>query len=174
MSIGSQDLQQCADAVMRLRAEYLFSGRITAAISFNFTSGFKCDFEHYANGYRYSNNRWVQKAKKDYSYASFMRYMTLSVQLRRHPLAAKGAETRSQLPMNCRQATYLSAAARRGTALLLWMWPRMHRPIKKYSCWRKALCPRKTYRYCKTIRPWFALGQTANIPYGELVDLKST
>jgi hypothetical protein len=77
MSIGSQDLQQCADAVMRLRAEYLFQRQDYRSISFNFTSGFKCDFEHYANGYRYSNDRWVQKAKKDYGYASFMRYMTL-------------------------------------------------------------------------------------------------
>ncbi|SDF62513.1 protein of unknown function (4846) [Mucilaginibacter pineti] len=77
MSIGNQDLQQCADAVMRLRGEYLYHQKNYAAISFNFTSGFRCDFVHYADGYRYSNDHWALKAKKDYSYSCFMRYMTL-------------------------------------------------------------------------------------------------
>jgi hypothetical protein len=77
LSIGTTDLQQCADAVMRLRGEYLFHRKNYQAISFNFTSGFKCDFVHYADGYRYQNDRWVLKAGKDYSYANFMRYMTL-------------------------------------------------------------------------------------------------
>lgn len=77
MSIGTQDLQQCADAVMRLRGEYLYQQKNYKAISFNFTSGFKCDFVHYANGYRYQNGHWALKAKKDYSYQSFIRYMTL-------------------------------------------------------------------------------------------------
>jgi hypothetical protein len=77
MSIGNQDLQQCADAVMRLRGEYLYQQKNYKAISFNFTSGFRCDFVHYANGYRYNNEHWVLKAKKDYSYPSFMRYMNL-------------------------------------------------------------------------------------------------
>jgi hypothetical protein len=77
MSVGTQDLQQCADAVMRLRGEYLYHQKNYKAISFNFVSGFKCDYLHYANGYRYRNDRWVLKAKKDYSYPTFMNYMTL-------------------------------------------------------------------------------------------------
>ena len=77
MSIGKQDLQQCADAVMRLRGEYLYSKKDYAAISFKFESGFKCDYLHYAEGYRYRNDKWVLIAKKDYSYPTFMRYMNL-------------------------------------------------------------------------------------------------
>ncbi|MDN5283909.1 MAG: hypothetical protein JWR38_183 [Mucilaginibacter sp.] len=77
MSIGNQDLQQCADAVMRLRGEYLYQQKNYKAISFHFTSDFRCDFVHYADGYRYNNGHWVLKAKKDYSYPSFLRYMNL-------------------------------------------------------------------------------------------------
>ena len=66
ISVGKQDLQQCADVVMRLRGEYLYQAKRYNEISFNFVSGFKCDYIHYANGYRYSNNHWVLKAKKDY------------------------------------------------------------------------------------------------------------
>ena len=77
ISVGKQDLQQCADVVMRLRAEYLYQAKRYNEISFNFVSGFKCDYIHYANGYRYSNDHWILKAKKDYSYPTFMRYMEL-------------------------------------------------------------------------------------------------
>ena len=77
ITIGKQDLQQCADVVMRLRGEYLYQAKRYSEISFNFVSGFKCDYIHYANGYRYSNDRWVLKAKKDYSYPTFMHYMEL-------------------------------------------------------------------------------------------------
>lgn len=77
ISVGKQDLQQCADAVMRLRGEYLYHQKDYGAISFNFVSGFKCDYLHYANGYRYRNGKWVLAAKKDYSYPTFMAYMNL-------------------------------------------------------------------------------------------------
>ncbi|RFZ81709.1 hypothetical protein DYU05_17960 [Mucilaginibacter terrenus] len=64
LSIGTQDLQQCADAVIRLRAEYLYKQNNYKAIAFNFTSGFKCDFVHYADGYRYSSERWVKNGQR--------------------------------------------------------------------------------------------------------------
>ena len=77
ISVGKQDLQQCADVVMRLRGEYLYQAKRYNEISFNFVSGFKCDYMHYANGYRYHNDHWALQAKKDYSYPTFMRYMEL-------------------------------------------------------------------------------------------------
>jgi hypothetical protein len=77
ISVGNQDLQQCADAVMRLRGEYLYQAKRYNEINFKFVSGFKCDYIHYANGYRYHNDHWVLRAKKDYSYPTFMSYMNL-------------------------------------------------------------------------------------------------
>jgi hypothetical protein len=39
MDVGSRDLQQCADAIMRLRAEYLLSAGKEASIAFNTSQG---------------------------------------------------------------------------------------------------------------------------------------
>ena len=77
MSVGKHDLQQCADAVMRLRGEYLYSQKRYNEISFHFVSGFVCDYIHYAKGYRYQDDKWVHTAKPDYSYEAFMKYMEL-------------------------------------------------------------------------------------------------
>ena len=79
MEIGTKDLQQCADAVIRLRAEYLWHNRKFSDIHFNFTSGFRADYLKWAQGYRISvsgnNVEWVKKALEDYSYASFRKYL---------------------------------------------------------------------------------------------------
>ena len=52
MDVGNKDLQQCADAVMRLRAEYLFSVKKYDQIHFNYTSGDKVSFTDWYNGRR--------------------------------------------------------------------------------------------------------------------------
>lgn len=50
IDVGHSDLQQCADAVMRLRAEYLFSQRLADLIGFEVTGGERYGFAAYADG----------------------------------------------------------------------------------------------------------------------------
>lgn len=52
IDVGKKDLQQCADAVMRLRAEYLYKIEAYKKISFNFTNGFKAEYSKWMQGYR--------------------------------------------------------------------------------------------------------------------------
>ena len=50
LDVGKWDLQQCADAVMRLKAEYHYSLKDYQNIHFNFTSGHKVSFDHWRQG----------------------------------------------------------------------------------------------------------------------------
>lgn len=79
IDVGTKDLQQCADAVMRLRAEYLFATGKFDKIHFNFTNGNTASYEKYAAGYRFSlkSNAWVKTAKEDHTYKAFREYMDL-------------------------------------------------------------------------------------------------
>lgn len=81
MEIGTRDLQQCADAVMRLRAEYLWHNKLFDQIHFNFTSGFRADYVKWAQGYRIrvqgNDVRWYSAAGEDYSYETFRKYMDI-------------------------------------------------------------------------------------------------
>lgn len=81
IDVGKRDLQQCADAVMRLRAEYLYEKKQFEDIHFNFTNGDRIDYRKYAAGYRtvIKGNKvsWVKKASKDTSYQTFRKYMEL-------------------------------------------------------------------------------------------------
>lgn len=49
---GKGDLQQCADAIIRLRAEYLRGAGRDGDIHFNFTSGDNCDWNKWVEGQR--------------------------------------------------------------------------------------------------------------------------
>jgi hypothetical protein len=79
IDVGSKDLQQCADAVMRLRAEYLYQTHQAAKIAFNFTSGDRIPFAKWAEGKRpkVSGNTvsWVACASCDNTQGSFRKYL---------------------------------------------------------------------------------------------------
>ena len=81
MDIGNSDLQQCADAVMRLRGEYFFSGKAYDKISFNLTNGFKVDYSEWIKGNRIvvNGNRtfWKKSAGPSNTYKDFRNYMDL-------------------------------------------------------------------------------------------------
>jgi len=77
--VGSKDLQQCADAVMRLRAEYLFHKGQQQSIHFNLTNGFRADYTKWRDGNRLkvSGNKtsWVRSHAPDSSYRCFRQYL---------------------------------------------------------------------------------------------------
>ena len=77
--VGNRDLQQCADAVIRLRAEYLYERGKYSEIAFHFTSGDLFTWEQYSNGYRAivtGNDVSFPKTKnKDDSYQNFRKYL---------------------------------------------------------------------------------------------------
>jgi hypothetical protein len=77
---GTRDLQQCADAIIRLRAEYLYARGLYSSIHFNFTSGDEAPFTTWAAGYRPKVNgnrvQWIKNAGQDSSYRNFRRYLT--------------------------------------------------------------------------------------------------
>lgn len=78
IDVGDKDLQQCADAVMRLRAEYLFASNQQTKIKFNYTNGVSIPFSKWSSGYfpKLQGNKvvWVA-AQNNSSYASFKKYI---------------------------------------------------------------------------------------------------
>lgn len=79
MEIGSKDLQQCADAIMRLRAEYLYKEKRYSSIHFSFTNGFKAEYEKWRNGYRINvagnSAQWVKRGGFSAEYQDFRKYL---------------------------------------------------------------------------------------------------
>ena len=81
MEIGKKNLHQCADAIMRLRAEYFWNLKQYDKIHFNFTNGFRVDYSEWMNGKRIKVNGnkiyWVQTSKKSDTYPEFWNYMEI-------------------------------------------------------------------------------------------------
>lgn len=81
MEIGDRDLQQCADAIMRLRGEYLYGIGAYDKIHFNFTNGFRVDYSKWMEGYRIviegNQSFWVKRREPFNTYQDFRRYMDI-------------------------------------------------------------------------------------------------
>lgn len=81
LNIGRKDLHQCADAVMRLKAEYLWNQKQYDKIHFNFTNGFQVDYSEWMKGKRIvvKGNKayWVLSNSPSNTYHDFWRYMEI-------------------------------------------------------------------------------------------------
>ncbi len=170
MSVGNEDLQQCADAVMRLRGEYLYQQKRYNEIAFHFESGFNCHYIHYADGYRYHNNKWVLKAAKDYSYATFMHYMTLV-------FAYAGTLSLDKELKKVTNADDLKAGEvfiRGGSPghCFVVMDVAVNSDHQKIFMLAQSFMPAQNIQILKYQSPWFSLKQPCELPYGELINLK--
>ena len=100
LSTGKENLQQCADAVMRIRSEYLYSQKEYHKMHFNFTSGFRCGFDQWMKGCRVkmsgNQSSWVCAQQPDAGRTSFEAWLrqvymfagTLSLEKELHPINA--------------------------------------------------------------------------------------
>lgn len=81
LPIEAEDLQQCADSVMRMYAEYFWETEQYEKIKFHFTNGFEAEYVKWREGYRISVNgnqtSWTKSAEYDDSYETFVKYMRI-------------------------------------------------------------------------------------------------
>lgn len=81
VSVGKRDLQQCADAVMRLRADFLFGQKRFSDIHFNFVSGFNAEYARWRKGERIkvSGNKcnWTASNGPTPSEGAYQKYLDI-------------------------------------------------------------------------------------------------
>lgn len=81
IDVGERDRQQCADAALRLRCEYLFESKQFDKISYHLTNGDEFPYTKYREGFRLkvNGNRTELKksASKDSSYETFQKYLQI-------------------------------------------------------------------------------------------------
>lgn len=79
LPIENVNLQQCADSVMRMYAEYYWSIGAYDKIKFYFTNGFLAEYEKWREGYRIvvdgNHVSWSKSASFDDSYESLVKYL---------------------------------------------------------------------------------------------------
>jgi len=81
VDIGDKDLHQCADAIMLLRAEYLYSIGEYDEIKFNFVSGFEAKYSEWIKGNRIkiegNNASYYKKTQPSNTYEDFRKFMDI-------------------------------------------------------------------------------------------------
>ena len=85
ISVPDHGLMQCADVLIRLRAEYLWDQNKKEDIGFNFTSGHYCSWKQYAAGFRPKINgnkvTFRKTATSNSTKQSFYKYLDLILSL---------------------------------------------------------------------------------------------
>jgi hypothetical protein len=171
ISVGKQDLQQCADAVMRLRAEYLYHQKKYNQISFNFTSGFHCDYAHYAKGYRYVKDKWVLKSGENFSYLGFLSYMNLIFSYAGTLSLEKELVKVDQISDLQPGDVFIHGGSPGHCFIVM--------DVVENAAHQKQFILAQSFMPAQDIQvlqqdgnPWFNLLQPASIPYGELLNIK--
>ncbi len=81
LPLENRNLQQCADSIMRVYAEYYWKQKEYDKIAFHFTNGFLAKYSKWREGYRIrvdgNDVSWVKSASKDNSYESFEKYLRI-------------------------------------------------------------------------------------------------
>jgi len=81
IDVGNRDLQQCADSIIRIYAEYYWSVGAYDKIAFHLTNGFLMEYTKWRDGYRLvvdgNNTSWSKKANYDDSYDNFRKYLNM-------------------------------------------------------------------------------------------------
>jgi len=70
--VGHQDLQQCADAVMRLRAEWLYAAGVSGAITFYTEQGRRLNFQEWLQQHPIETRRPLADTRRE----AFDKYLT--------------------------------------------------------------------------------------------------
>lgn len=81
LEIGEKDLQQCADSVIRIYAEYYWSQGSYDKIAFHLTNGFLMEYTKWRDGNRLvvdgNDVRWSKTEAYDDSYQCFRKYLDM-------------------------------------------------------------------------------------------------
>lgn len=79
LPIENYNLQQCADSVIRMYAEYFWNTKQYERIAFHYTSGFLAEYPKWREGNRIKVDgntvKWVKSAGYDDSYECFVEYL---------------------------------------------------------------------------------------------------
>ncbi|MDD2212202.1 MAG: DUF4846 domain-containing protein [Clostridia bacterium] len=79
LEVGDQDLQQCADSIIRMYAEYYWAIGEHEKIGFHLTNGFLMEYLKWRDGYRLAvsgnDTSWRKSAGYDDTYDNFLLYL---------------------------------------------------------------------------------------------------
>ena len=81
LPIENEDLQQCADSIMRVYGEYYYKNKAYDKITFPLGNGFIANFDKWRKGYAISINgnnfSWTASSRNNSSYESFKKFMRI-------------------------------------------------------------------------------------------------